>query len=197
MAGMLKIIAERAGLSQSTVSQILNRKANDFSSEETRQRVFALASELGYKQNFGHKLLRGDKTRTVGVLLGMHRITLEEHIQAMIIRLLDKLELRGYGAYLVTLSDSEEKNLQTVRDLVSRGVDCFIAIGDPVGGRKLEQEILKNKKPSSVMSLLSIGTSCRIFPLPVRRSSGSFCVKADRISAFSWDIPPTASGFRG
>lgn len=58
MAGMLKIIAERAGLSQSTVSQILNRKANDFSSEETRQRVFALASELGYKQNFGHKLLR-------------------------------------------------------------------------------------------------------------------------------------------
>lgn len=47
MAGMLKIIAERAGLSQSTVSQILNRKANDFSSEETRQRVFALASELG------------------------------------------------------------------------------------------------------------------------------------------------------
>ena len=77
MAGMLKIIAERAGLSQSTVSQILNRKANDFSSEETRQRVFALASELGYKQNFGHKLLRGDKTRTVGVLLGMHRITLE------------------------------------------------------------------------------------------------------------------------
>lgn len=146
MAGMLKIIAERAGLSQSTVSQILNRKANDFSSEETRQRVFALASELGYKQNFGHKLLRGDKTRTVGVLLGMHRITLEEHIQAMIIRLLDKLELRGYGAYLVTLSDSEEKNLQTVRDLVSRGVDCFIAIGDPVGGRKVEQEILKNKK---------------------------------------------------
>ena len=141
MAGMLKIIAERAGLSQSSVSQIMNRKANDFSSEETRQRVFALASELGYKQNFGHKLLRGDKTRTVGVLLGMHRITLEEHIQAMIIRLLDKLELRGYGAYLVTLSDSEEKNLQTVRDLVSRGVDCFIAIGDPVGDLKEHDDI--------------------------------------------------------
>ena len=91
MAGMLKIIAERAGLSQSTVSQILNRKANDFSSEETRQRVFALASELGYKQNFGHKLLRGDKTRTVGVLLGMHRITLEEQRSATARRKISRL----------------------------------------------------------------------------------------------------------
>ena len=146
MAGMLKIIAERANLSQSTVSQILNRKPNDFSSEETRSRVFALARELGYKQNFGHKLLRGDKTRTVGILLGMHRITLEEHIQSLIIGLLDKLELKGYGAYLVTLGDTPEKNLQIVRDLISRGVDCFIAIGDPAGGGRLEEEMLKNGK---------------------------------------------------
>ena len=146
MAGMLKIIAERANLSQSTVSQILNRKPNDFSSEETRSRVFALARELGYKQNFGHKLLRGDKTRTVGILLGMHRITLEEHIQSLIIRLLDKLELKGYGAYLVTLSDTMEKNLQLVRDLVGSGVDCFIAIGEPIGGRNVEEEMMKHGK---------------------------------------------------
>ncbi len=146
MAGMLKIIAEKAGLSQSTVSQILNRKANDFSSEETRKKVFAIAGELGYKQNFGHKLLRGDKTCTVAVLLGMHRISLEEHIQSIIIKLLDLLELKGYSAYLVTLSDTAEKNFQQVHDLVNRGVDCFIAIGDPVGEQRLEAEIRKYGK---------------------------------------------------
>ena len=103
MAVTLKIIAERAGLSQSTVSQILNRKANDFSSEKTRQMVFQLANDLGYKQKFGHKLLRGDKTRTVAILLGMNRVALEEQVQTLILKLLDRLENRNYSAYVVTL----------------------------------------------------------------------------------------------
>ena len=141
MAATLKIIAERAGLSQSTVSQILNRKSNDFSSEQTRQRVFQLAHELGYKQKFGHKLLRGDKTQTVGIILSMHRDSLEEHIQSLIIRLLDRLENQGYGAYLVTLSDSEEKNLSSIRELIGRGVESFIFLGQPVGAEALEKLI--------------------------------------------------------
>ena len=146
MAATLKIIAERAGLSQSTVSQILNRKSNDFSSEQTRQRVFQLAHELGYKQKFGHKLLRGDKTHTAVILLGMHRIALEEHIQALIMRLLDQLESKGYGAYLVTLDDSEEQNLETLRELTGRGADSFIFLGAPFGVSLLEQYILEQKR---------------------------------------------------
>ena len=146
MAATLKIIAERAGLSQSTVSQILNRRSNNYSSEKNRQRVFQLAHELGYKQNFGHKLLRGDKTHTAAILLGMHRITLEEHIQALIIRLLDQLEGKGYGAYLVTLADTAEKNLETVNELITRGVDSFIFIGDPAGSAVLEKTIAEQKR---------------------------------------------------
>ena len=187
MAGMLKIIAERANLSQSTVSQILNRKPNDFSSEETRSRVFALARELGYKQNFGHKLLRGDKTRTVGILLGMHRITLEEHIQSLIIRLLDKLELKGYGAYLVTLSDTMEKNLQLVRDLVGRGVDCFIAIGEPIGGRNVEEEMMKHGKTSTIFLFFRkiLSTSKRrIF----RVSKGGAFSLLEKFSGRNWNF---------
>lgn len=146
MAGTLKIVAERAGLSQSTVSQILNRRPNDFSSEETRQRVFAIASELGYKQNFGHKVLRGDKTHTVAILLGMHRLSLEEHIQELIIMLLDKFEQRNYASYLITLSETAAGNMRKIRDLISRGVDGFVAIGAPHGQHELEKEILKQGK---------------------------------------------------
>ena len=154
MAATLKIIAERAGLSQSTVSQILNRRSNDFSSEKTRRLVFDLAHELGYKQNFGHKLLRGDKTHTAAILLGMHRITLEEHIQSLIIRLLDQLESKGYGAYLVTLADTAEKNLETVNELITRGVDSFIFIGDPAGSAVLEKTIAEQKR-----TLIGYGTA--------------------------------------
>ena len=141
MAGTLKIIAERAGLSQSTVSQILNRRSNDFSSEKTRQRVFKLAHELGYKQQFGHKLLRGDKTQTVAIVLSQHRVSLEEHTQSLILRLLDQLESKGYGAYLVTLLHSEEKNLDSIRELIGRGVESFIFLGYPVGAAALEKYI--------------------------------------------------------
>ena len=146
MAGTLKIIAERAGLSQSTVSQILNRRSNDFSSEKTRQRVFRLAHELGYKQQFGHKLLRGDKTQTVAIMLSQRRVSLEEHTQTLILRLLDQLESQGYGSYLVTMSGSAEKNLETVNGLIGRGVDSFIVIGTPVGTPALEQAILDQNR---------------------------------------------------
>ena len=146
MAAILKMIAERAGLSQSTVSQILNRRPNDFSSPKTRERVFQLAHELGYKQKFGHKLLRGDRTHTAALVLGMHRIALEEHMQSLIIRLLDLLEGKGYSAYLVTLGESAGKNLETVNELIGRGADSFIFLGAPSGRAALERAICEQQR---------------------------------------------------
>ncbi|NLZ60292.1 MAG: LacI family transcriptional regulator [Lentisphaerae bacterium] len=146
MSISLKELAFRAGLSQSTVSQILNRRPNDFSSESTRRRVFALAKKLGYRQSFGHKVLRGDKTHTVAILLGMHRLSLEEHIQELLLLLLDKFESCGYASYLVTLSSVADDNLARVRDLLSRGVDYFILIGSPYGESEVEAEVLRCEK---------------------------------------------------
>ena len=146
MAPTLKMIAERAGLSQSTVSQILNRRSNDFSSEETRKRVFAIAEELGYKQKFGHKLLRGDRTHTVAILLGMHRLTLEEHIQSLVMILLTLLERAGWGSYLVTLGEKADENVELVRDLLERGTESFIFLGDPAGTAELERTVSEEKR---------------------------------------------------
>ena len=146
MAANLKTIAERAGVAVSTVSLILNRKPNDFSSEGTRRKVFAIAAELGYKQKFGHKLLRGDRTRTVAILLGMHRLTLEEHIQTLIMDLLDRLEPQGWGSYLVTLGGNAAENATVIRDLVDRGAESFIFLGDPAGAAELERTVLEQKR---------------------------------------------------
>lgn len=146
MAATLKMIAERAGLSPSTVSQILNRRSNDFSSEKTRELVFRLAREMGYKQKFGHKLLRGDRTHTVAILLGMHRLTLEEHIQSLVMILLTLLEREGWGSYLVTLGETAEENVELVRDLLERGTESFIFLGDPAGTAELERTVSEQKR---------------------------------------------------
>jgi len=146
MSVSLKELASRSGLSPSTVSQILNRRPNDFSSESTRRRVFALAEKLGYRQSFAHKVLRGDKTFTAAILLSMHRISLEEHIQELLLLLLDKLEGRDYASYLITLGSEASANLERVQDLVSRGVDYFIFIGSPVGESGIEAELLDKER---------------------------------------------------
>ncbi len=142
MAGMLKIISERAGVSQAAVSQILNRRPNDYSSEETKKRVFSIARELGYKQNFGHKLLRGEKTKTVAIILSMQRLILEEQIQRLVLLLLDKFEHGGYVTYLQTVAGSEKENLKMVRELIARGTDHFVWLGNPTGVSSIEEEIL-------------------------------------------------------
>ena len=144
MAGMLKIISERAGVSQAAVSQILNRRPNDYSSEETKKRVFSIARELGYKQKFGHKLLRGEKTKTVAIVLSMQRLILEEQNQRLVLLLLDKFERAGYVTYLQTIAGDEEENLKMVRELILRGTDHFVWIGNPSGFRAIEEEILSN-----------------------------------------------------
>ena len=142
----LKMIAGRAGLSPSTVSQILNRRPNDLSSEETRKKVFAIAEELGYKQKFGHKLLRGDRTDTVAVLIDTRRLCAEEHIQTLIMKLLMRLEQSGYSSYLSFLGCGEKENLAAVSELAARGAEGFIVIGAPTGEKMIEEEFLRLKK---------------------------------------------------
>ncbi len=146
MAPTLKMIAERTGLSQSTVSQILNRRPNDFSSEDTRQSVFAVAKALGYKQNYAHKLLRGDRTGTVAILIAMNRILMEEHIQRLVLLLMNKIDQKGWVSYLKNCISSSEENLSVVRELLARGVERFIFIGTPNGYTEIEEEIQRKKR---------------------------------------------------
>jgi LacI family transcriptional regulator len=69
MVTTLKDIAEKAGVSTTTVSRILNgRESGVPIREETRQKVLAVAAELGYRPNLMARALRGSRTSLVGVL---------------------------------------------------------------------------------------------------------------------------------
>lgn len=62
-------VAERAGVSATTVSRVLNGKA-DTISEATRARVRAAAGELGYRPNQLAVSLRTRRTKMIGLLVG-------------------------------------------------------------------------------------------------------------------------------
>lgn len=65
----LRDVAERSGVSITTVSRILNgRQTGVPIRDETRQRVLAVAAELGYKPNLLARGLRGSKSSLLGVI---------------------------------------------------------------------------------------------------------------------------------
>lgn len=69
MAVTLKDIAERAGVSTTTVSRILNDRTTGVPiREETRQKVISIAAEMGYRPNIMARALRGSRSSLIGVI---------------------------------------------------------------------------------------------------------------------------------
>lgn len=69
MVVTLKDIAERAGVSTTTVSRILNgREGGVPIRQETREKVLAIASEMGYRPNMMARALRGSRSSLIGVI---------------------------------------------------------------------------------------------------------------------------------
>lgn len=61
----LKDIAERAGVSVSTVSRILNDKDTKAASSEVRERVWQIINETGYVPNANARDLRSSSGKTM------------------------------------------------------------------------------------------------------------------------------------
>lgn len=63
----LNDIADRAGVSRSTVSRVVN--GDGYVSDETRQKVQAIIQELGYTPHMGARMLRTQRTNVIGVVI--------------------------------------------------------------------------------------------------------------------------------
>ena len=65
----IRDVAEQAGVSQSTVSRVLNSRDTQIRiSQETRQRVHEVAEELGYRPHPGARSLSGSSTGLIGLI---------------------------------------------------------------------------------------------------------------------------------
>jgi LacI family transcriptional regulator len=63
----MKDVAKLAGVSQTTVSLVINRSAEGIPNT-TQQRVWAAVDELGYRPNIFARGLRSDRTYTIGLI---------------------------------------------------------------------------------------------------------------------------------
>lgn len=128
----LKDVAARAGVSVTTVSRILNAKESGIPiRQETRDRVFAVAAELGYKPNLMARALRGSRSSLLGVIA--RDISDPFHIQ--ILRGINELSgERGYRMFLGHVDYQPRAALAYASMFEESHADGIIVIGDLQGG---------------------------------------------------------------
>jgi DNA-binding LacI/PurR family transcriptional regulator len=115
-------VAARAGVSRTLVSFILDGKPG--ASDATRQRVLAIADEIGYRPDSAARLLALGRSRTLGVLTDVRQLFQAE----LVTGIYPAAESLGYEVLLsANLSDRAES--VPIEALISHRCGCLILLG--------------------------------------------------------------------
>ncbi len=117
----MKRIAGELGVSITTVSKVLNNRADI--SQATRSRVLAKVEELGYQRNAVARSLSLRRSHTLGIVIPdlMHSFFVE-----IIAGIEPVASVRGYGLLLCSSSEDPGKEQSELEMLRSRQVDGIV-----------------------------------------------------------------------
>ncbi|WP_350278357.1 LacI family DNA-binding transcriptional regulator [Kribbella sp. HUAS MG21] len=117
-------VARRAGVSQPTVSFVLNDRRDVAVAEETRRRVLEAAAELDFVPNRAAQLLRSNKSFTVGVVTS--GIVSQPYAGLIVLGLQQVVQPAGYVTMVVDTTDDPEQGDAAVANLVGQGVAAIV-----------------------------------------------------------------------
>lgn len=128
----IKDIARQAGVSHSTVSRALRN--HPAISEATRQRIAALARELGYAPSAVARGLRTSRTQVVGLVV----THLADPFFTEVVHAIEEVAMgAGYSLFLATSNADPEREMAVVRGFRERRVDGVLVGASRVGERYL------------------------------------------------------------
>lgn len=116
-------VALHAGVSLSTVSQVINNRPTCWVSQQTRERVMKSVKALGYRPNLAARALRSGTTLTLGM------ITTGLGLGSTHNRFMGLDEAAAEGGYTVMLSfhpNTAETENRLIRRHLDRGVDGLV-----------------------------------------------------------------------
>ena len=120
----LRDVAERAGVSPTTVSLVLNERPGSGISIETRDRVLRVAREMEYRPNLTARSLRTQVTRTIGLI--SDQIVTDSYGGDLIRGALVTALRHDHLLIVVESQDDPEVEHHLVEDLLARQVDGII-----------------------------------------------------------------------
>ena len=130
----MKEVARLAGVSVTTVSQILNQKGGRFS-EATRQRVLKVIAEQDYSPNYFASNIIAKKSKTIGVIVPDFS---EQFASAIVRKIREQLEKQGY--YLIICESDHDffKEQELLNQLARIAVEgIFLFTPNDYQGKKI------------------------------------------------------------
>ena len=129
----LKDVAERAGVSATTVSLVLKNPDSNRVSKSTAEKILRAAKELNYIPNLSARTLVTKKSNTIGMVLSSLQ---NPHYSELAHYIVKKAQEQNYSTILNNAANSLDGEQKALNDLVNRGCDgviiCSVMLDDPV-----------------------------------------------------------------
>jgi LacI family transcriptional regulator len=128
----IKDVAQLAGVGPMTVSRLLNQTAHV--SEEAAARIYSAIEQLGYRPNEMARALRGQKSRTIGIIVPY----LYDPFFAMCAHAISTVAREnGYSVILTTSNEDADTELAEAQLMLRRHVEGLIVIPATEGDSRL------------------------------------------------------------
>lgn len=118
----VKDIADKLGLSTSTVSVVLNNRPSRVS-EKTKQKIFDMANKLNYQKDIDVNIEDKLRAKTIAILIVS--FSCEEQIK-IVVKLVEELKKINYTSLVIQTKDEDILNVLDI--VVSKAVDGIILL---------------------------------------------------------------------
>ncbi|HBR02987.1 MAG TPA: hypothetical protein DD738_10280 [Ruminiclostridium sp.] len=147
----IKDIAKEAGVSAMAVSRVLSNKGGI--SQETSERILAIAKKLNYRPNSIARSLRKQRTKTIGVIASDS----SELVFSQILRgVQDSASAEGYDVIIANTYQIPENEKHALNTMIDRRIDGLI-FAAPMRTGKSDLEELKHLGIPTVLLMRSGG----------------------------------------
>ena len=117
----MKDVAKLSGVSQTTVSLIINKVPKANISEKTKQAVRKAIKQLGYRPNVIAQNLRTRQSHVIGLITD--EISVTPFAGTMILGVLDALRENGKLLMMMNSGGEEELEIEQIEALLSRQIE--------------------------------------------------------------------------
>lgn len=125
MTPTIRDVASKADVSFQLAAAVLGGKKYARAAESTRKKIFSAAQELGYVPNASARILRGDASRIIGVIIDSRA---PESVFSLLAEIEHAADQLGYRILSAQAHDNPEKLLTSYRSLKQTGVDGIISL---------------------------------------------------------------------